>query len=408
MFDNNLREKLFSFSDPQDTPDWEDLCARMTRKRAAVRRRRIILYSSAAAACMLLLFGLFMLYAPEEANHVPTVAVVPPATLQEAQPSIEEILPQDTPVLLAADRPSLPVGPAPQASAGNSMTPAEQESASPQDLAPLIPADEAPEAVLELPVNPDIFTPTDPKTVKERSTFIAPDKPARNRQYRKWITAAQISYQGAINGNYLFTPSTYTTTWKTPLSLASSDLDNVGLPEFLTQGIAGNEANVISMHFSTPLSAGLNVQKEFNKWLAVGASLTYTLMRGEYQVLTADKSYIVNQNTHYVGIPVSVYLKAVNSKSLNVYGVLGGAVDKAVADEYLCALNQVTTRQSQSVQGVQWSVYGGLGIEYKCTELVGIYIEPAVSHYFENNQPKSIRTIQPTQFKVEVGVRFRI
>ena len=118
LFDNNLREKLFSFSDPQDTPDWEDLCARMTRKRAAVRRRRIILYSSAAAACMLLLFGLFMLYAPEEANHVPTVAVVPPATLQEAQPSIEEILPQDTPVLLAADRPSLPVGPAPQASAG--------------------------------------------------------------------------------------------------------------------------------------------------------------------------------------------------------------------------------------------------------------------------------------------------
>jgi len=39
---------------------------------------------------------------------------------------------------------------------------------------------------------------------------------------------------------------------------------------------------------------------------------------------------------------------------------------------------------------------------------MGIYIEPTVSHYFDNNQPKSIRTVQPTQFRMELGIRFRI
>ena len=166
--------------------------------------------------------------------------------------------------------------------------------------------------------------------------------------------------------------------------------------------------NVISTHFSTPLSAGINVQKEFNRWLSVGASFTYTLLRGEYQVHTADKSYIVDQNTHYIGIPVGIYFHAVNNRYLSVYVVGGGAVDKAVSDEYICQLNNVSTRQSQAVEGVQWSVFGGLGIEYKCSELIGIYLEPTVSHYFDNDQPKSIRTIQPTQFKMELGIRFRI
>jgi len=228
------------------------------------------------------------------------------------------------------------------------------------------------------------------------------------RLNNKWITAANFSYQGAINGAYLFTPSTYTTKWETPLSLAGSDLDNLGIPDDMAPNFDENDMNRISAHFSTPISAGINVQKEFNKWLSVGASLTYTLLRGEYQVHTADKSYIVNQNTHYIGIPVSVYLRMVNTPHLTVYAVGGGAVDRAVADEYICQLNDVTTRQYVPVQGVQWSVYGGLGIEYKWSELMGIYIEPTVSHYFDNNQPKSIRTVQPTQFRMELGIRFRI
>lgn len=405
FFEKTLQEKLYNFSDRQDNGDWEDLCMRMERQKAYKRRMRIVWYSVSAAACILLLFGLFGLL-EQNTPQTPEIAVVPPELIQSSQPKIEEYLSLDTPVLLAADNPVLRIASEPAVPNATKDDDIAQDIV--QDLSDLINAASEQDSAKDLPLNKDDFTPTTPQKVKERSSFIPPDKPARNRQYKKWITAAQISYQGAINGNYLFTPSTYTTTWETPLSLASSDLSSVGLPSFLTQGVSGNEANVISTHFSTPIAAGLNVQKEFNKWLAVGASLTYTLMRSEYQVLTADKSYIVDQNTHYIGIPVSVYLRAVNTKSLSVYGVIGGSVDKAVADEYICTLNQVATHQSVKVEGVQLSVFGGLGFEYKCSDLVGVYLEPAVSHYFENDQPKSIRTIQPTQFKVEVGVRFRI
>ncbi len=396
-FEKLIREKVYNFSDPEDKGDWEALSARMS-KHAALRRKRMIWYTSAAAACLLLFLTLLMPVLHRSPVPQPVVAVVIPPILPDLnQPDPMDIrtskVPKISEVVFMPSRKKTAVTP--------SQTPEESPAPIPTVIQPEAAQKE------DSPVFAEVI-PAPQEKKDNRSSSIMPDPPAVKRQNNKWITAANFSYQGAINGNYLFTPSTYTSKWETPLSLAGSDLSNLGIPDYLADQFTEDDMNVISTHFSTPLSAGVNVQKEFNRWLSVGASLTYTLLRGEYQVHTADKSYIVDQNTHYIGIPVSIYFHAVNNRYLSVYAVGGGAVDKAVSDEYICQLNNVSTRQSQSVEGVQWSVFGGLGIEYKCTDFLGIYLEPTVSHYFDNDQPKSIRTIQPTQFKMELGIRFRI
>jgi len=399
-FDKHIRDNLRNFSFPEEHGDWEGLVVRMSRRTIILRRRRVFLWSTSAAACLLLLMFLLMPVLNRDTHAPETVCriVSQPANITTtgypqhihglyARAQLDRL--REASVVPATSElfVSSASAPKPQPEQGKPRPASEQNRAAEKD--------------------PAIGEPVKEKTQPPTPLFPV-DLQDPSRLNKKWITAANFSYQGAINGNYIFTPSTYTTKWETPLSLAGSDLSNLGIPDYMAPNFDEDDVNQISAHFSTPISAGFNVQKEFNKWLSVGASLTYTLLRGEYQVHTADKSYVVNQNTHYIGIPVSVYFRAVNTPHLTVYAVGGGALDKAVADEYICQLNDVATRQYVPVQGFQLSVYGGLGIEYKWSEWMGIYIEPTISHYFENNQPKSIRTIQPTQFKMELGIRFRI
>lgn len=409
-FDKEIRDKLFHYAIPEEKGNWDALAMRMAKRAAFKRRTRWAWTASAVAAAVLLFLFLVVpftgrLTAPvfQTCTIIPAPAGV--ATWFSTDP-IEEIL---THARMDVLRNASKVPVVSEMTSDILLPPLSKPILATADQLAAEPAYTEPAHTPD-PVQDALIRTKDATKRQDASYYplfpIEPPKPSRIN--KKWITAANFSYQGAINGTYLFTPSTYTTKWETPLSLAASDLSNLGIPDYMAPDFGEDDMNRISAHFSTPMSAGLNVQKEINKWLSVGFSLTYTLLRGEYQVHTADKSYIVNQNTHYIGIPVGIYLRAVNTRSLTVYAVGGGAVDRAVADEYVCQLNDVATRQFNPVQGVQWSLYGGLGIEYKWSELMGIYIEPSVSHYFDNNQPKSIRTIQPTQFKMEIGIRFRI
>ncbi len=457
LFDKEIREKLYHYSVPGETGHWEDLTLRMAGRHALKRRRRWMVPAAVAvaAAAVLLLFlfvfvpftgrlsslplhtckiitppvGIDVLLAKKDIPHMYSHARLDLLRKASKVPAVSEVgriqllAPVPKPVIADPKQVATELWPAvtelrtaAAELAAAELTAAElaaaelaaAELAAAELAAAELAATELELAAAELAADKEKAA----RALKTQGQDFAgffPEHPSKvSRINQKWITAANFSYQGAINGTYLFTPSTYTTKWETPLSLAASDLSNLGIPDYMAPQFDEDDMNRISAHFSTPMSAGINVQKEINKWLSVGFSLTYTLLRGEYQVHTADKSYIVNQNTHYIGIPVGVYLRAVNTRSLTVYAVGGGAVDRAVADEYMCRLNDVATRQFSPVSGFQWSLYGGLGIEYKWSELMGIYIEPSVSHYFDNNQPKSIRTIQPTQFKMEVGIRFRI
>ncbi|MCL2728347.1 MAG: hypothetical protein FWD56_08195, partial [Bacteroidales bacterium] len=60
------------------------------------------------------------------------------------------------------------------------------------------------------------------------------------------------------------------------------------------------------------------------------------------------------------------------------------------------------------VQGLQWSVNASLGVELFLSNKIGIYLEPGMGYFFDCKQPRSIRTIQPAQFKAEFGLRMRI
>lgn len=63
---------------------------------------------------------------------------------------------------------------------------------------------------------------------------------------------------------------------------------------------------------------------------------------------------------------------------------------------------------SLNARGVVWSLGAGLGVGYNFIDNFGIYIEPGVSYYFDNDkQPESYRTAHPLMFNLNAGFRFK-
>ena len=50
----------------------------------------------------------------------------------------------------------------------------------------------------------------------------------------------------------------------------------------------------------------------------------------------------------------------------------------------------------------------GVGVEFRLSGKLGLYLDPGVRYYFPNSQPKSIRTDKPFMFNFDAGLRFSL
>ena len=177
------------------------------------------------------------------------------------------------------------------------------------------------------------------------------------------------------------------------------------------------ERNDTETAYGIPVSVGTGVRFRFTpKWsLGVGINYTYLTSRfnGKYIKVNengdADDPLSANirNNQHYIGIPLNVYYDIINTDRINFYASAGGTIEKCLIDKYLVQ-NSPSITHSEGVKGVQTSVNAGIGVEFMIGRSAGIYIDPSLRYYFRNGQPKSIRTVQPLMFGIEVGLRFSL
>ncbi len=153
--------------------------------------------------------------------------------------------------------------------------------------------------------------------------------------------------------------------------------------------------------YSIPLSFGLGIRVGLNDRFSIGTGLNYTLLSrkfsGSYQGHLGEATH----SLQYVGIPVNAYYDILRSNSVKFYVFAGGEVEYAVSNKYI--LDNLTYKDP--VKGLQYSVAAGLGVEFKITDVLGIYVDPSLRYYFNCNQPSSIRTVQPLMLSFEAGLR---
>lgn len=165
--------------------------------------------------------------------------------------------------------------------------------------------------------------------------------------------------------------------------------------------------------YSLPLSFGVGLRYRITDWLGIGIGVNYTLLGKKvsgvyYDENSGPHSVDMKNSQHYIGIPLDVYFSMFRTHRWDVYASLGGSVEKCVMNSYSGMLEGENVSHKPKVGGVQTSLKAGFGLEFSPVDFLGIYIDPSVRYYFNNNQPRSIRTAQPLAFGVEAGLRFRL
>ena len=166
--------------------------------------------------------------------------------------------------------------------------------------------------------------------------------------------------------------------------------------------------------FGFPYSAGIGVKFNFAPNWAVGTGVRYTNLSrtfvGDYvgDGFLVVQSDIDNQQ-HWLGIPLNLYYDLVNRGSWRVHSFVGVAGEYLLDNHFLVHNSPKDIHYHQKSNQLQWSAALGLGVEFKVTPTIGIYLDPNFRYYFRTDlQPRSIRTVQPLRFDLEVGLRFTL
>lgn len=175
-----------------------------------------------------------------------------------------------------------------------------------------------------------------------------------------------------------------------------------------TPGMSGLE----DFKYGLPVSATLGVKWQFHPRWAVGTGVSFTMLpstcSGTYtspEGVIMDSEHIHNFQT-YVGVPLNFYFTIVESKAVGFYTFAGGAVEKNIINRYTFNNGSERIRYKEKVKGVQPSVGLGIGVDFRFTKFLSLYIDPSVRYYFDCKQPQSIRTVQPVALSLDAGLRF--
>ena len=280
----------------------------------------------------------------------------------------------------------------------------------------------APEASEELPVTVDA---PEELATRRPDTAIKPDTNAQDAFASDDEALRQLAFEehrthrkGEMSMSVLGTLQSNTRPESPSSGIRRSQSPFLGLTQsYPKTGIYSESAE---FSFGLPVSVGVGLRYDFNPRWGIGTGVTYTNLSrsfmGYYFDVEKDEGFyaddITNQQ-HYIGIPVNVFFNIVNTGMWNFHVRLDGMGEKLVDNHFLVhnpegAISQGDIHIHQKAEGLQFSAGVGVGLEFKFSPNVGIYFDPTLRYYFNGNQPRSLRTIQPLRMDFEAGLRFSL
>ena len=387
-FDIQVRNLLQSAEEPVSPQVWEGVAAGLDKRRRIVPMRfwgyASALAAAAAVALVVLLKPAAPVVEPEHSNP----SIFMSEASGETVPEVEEVLPmEETPVAVA---PSPRRNPHLLAQA--SKEPAQEST--PEEIRET-PRETVPEAVPE--AIPEAVPEAVPETRKDDNALL-------NQLAFEEKTAAKAPQAVSL--------SAFGNLQTSQRSGIHSQYRRYGAPSRDAEVGIYNESPEVS--FALPFSVGLGLQFNITPRWAVGTGIRYTSLQrtfmGDYK---GEGFYLpqtdIDNHQHWLGVPVNVYYSFVNTHRWNVHVFAGGAAEWLLDNDFLIHNSPSDIHYHLRGSSPQWSAGVGLGVEFKITPFLGIYIDPSFRYFFATErQPRSLRTIQPLRFDVEAGLRFNI
>ena len=154
-----------------------------------------------------------------------------------------------------------------------------------------------------------------------------------------------------------------------------------------------------------PIFFGLSVNLTISSRVSLATGLVYTRLRSDFTVVMSSYPMTTEQTLYYLGVPLNVHYRIWGYKGLKLYGAAGTeAAYNLKAKQELEGVKHDINRDRW-----QFSLNGGVGIEYDVIPQLGIYVEPGVKYYFDNgSRVQTFFKDKPTNFNLQVGLRWNL
>lgn len=180
----------------------------------------------------------------------------------------------------------------------------------------------------------------------------------------------------------------------------SGDLIHPSRVPMLPMGRSGGRT-----HHKLPVKGGLSLRYSLDDRWSVQTGVNYSYHSSEIEMGGED----IDQQLHFIGVPVAVGYNVWGNRHVNVYLTAGGEVEKLVKGRRTVSYTGQQRNEDVKMSRPQLSVQMSAGAEYRATRAVSLYIEPGVSYHFDNGSGVStIYSDKPFEFGLSMGVRVDI
>lgn len=380
---DNIREKLYDVQMPADAGIWDGIESTMRKRRI----RKVFLYACSAAA--VLIAALFVFRTNPQEPHISSIAAQLPVVQQTNEKT--SAVPEQ-PAQQETDLPVVPASHKGTIKASGPTEPACAETGTKAETAQ--PAAAVPAAA---PATGEEDTANSNGRQEHKNTrtlldlsgtgeYVAGISERKKREYAITVSSGVIPGSSAsVSGGII--------------KASSAGAGSISQSYSIEQ--------ISDTRYSLPLNLGIQFLFPIGNNMALGTGIGYTMLRSRYDCLINKKKFSVKQTLHYIGIPVNVYGLVVDRNNFSFYVNAGATLEKGIRAVYDLRSYNESEHNSTGIDGLQFSVNAGMGVEYRLGNTVGVYLEPNIVYYIDSNVPQSIRTDQPLQVKAELGFRFR-
>lgn len=164
--------------------------------------------------------------------------------------------------------------------------------------------------------------------------------------------------------------------------------------------------------YALPVSVGISLSYNITKTWAIDTGVRWTMLTTDIRSGSENNYSREKETLHYIAIPLNIKANIWDSRFVSVYAVAGCTMQKMVDGKNVATYyyqNIEASKQTTDLveKPVQWSVNANAGIQFNCTDFVGIYAEPGIVYYFDNHSDiKNIYKDRPLNFNLSLGVRF--
>lgn len=173
-----------------------------------------------------------------------------------------------------------------------------------------------------------------------------------------------------------------------------------------------NKETYTEIKHKQPVRIGASFRYPLNNRFSLESGLAYTRLLSHLTSGSDSYHYETEQALQYIGISLNLDYSLWKNKLLDFYLSGGGMVEKCVSgksvtDYILDDKIASTETKNIKINPLQCSINAAAGIQLNLLSRIGIYAEPGISYYFDNNSPvETIYKEKPLNFNLEIGIRF--